>query len=290
MIKSRCFIDKNYKGIYFNGKTLRIAIDPSKPIKELKYPEFYDIKITEKCDGGCPYCYQDSTMHDKNYDDCVEKLDKFFSSLSENEKPFQIAYGGGEPAMSPHFSQIMEITRKHGIAPNYTTNGTFIRKPVKGEILYTTKKYCEGVAITCHKHLDDVWMETTEEFLNHDIFTNFHLLISDKKSIDRFTDLYHIYRDRIKYFVLLPLIAQGRCVNTSMDDNYFFKQIDLLKEIYGDINDVAYGANFYPYLLKHNRIDVDLYEPEIMSKYIDLKNMKFYKSSFNLEEVDMDKL
>lgn len=46
---------------------------------------------------------------------------------------------------------------------------------------------------------------------------------------------------------------------------------------------IAFGANFYPYLLKggHN-IKVALYEPEIMSKFLDLKDMKVYPSSFNL--------
>ena len=682
MIKSRCFPDKNYKSVYFNGKTIRIAIDSSKSIKELRYPEFYDIKITEKCDGACPYCYQNSTIEDDHYKDCVQKLDKFFSSLTNNQKPFQIACleestpvitpngmkeisklkigdkvlnengmpvkvvgittsekecielkgdrgfsvictqdhifidenakqiqakdlknvrlklnnnifeksvekidmakwtnpssripgvvggssggiitdnkvalmhtmsmanryveldeevmwlygiivaegsrkglgfhrneveyqdkaeriykkitgvdkpcrryyhnnscnfeffetkyytslfmkemqieggsskvsikylfglpknlikfalrgmfdgdgcyrqvidqrtnranfsasyktaskslanelrfllkavfnidaalhvgtnsnrsiegrnlpktvyykidiygiknvsilfddlfakkyslyslqkpnkfsypiykkgikikdifkagvrkvvdiklenisshlfiinhnvvthncGGGEPTMSPYFTQIMELTRSYGIAPNYTTNGTFVKKFIKDKILDTTEKYCEGVAVTCHEHLDHIWPDATEEFLNRGIFTNFHILISDKKSIRKFIDIYHIYRKRIKYFVLLPLIAQGRCNNAIIDDQYFFNEIDFLKEMYGDVNDIAYGANFYPYLLKHNRVDVDLYEPEIMSKYIDLKDMKFYKSSFNLEEVDMEKL
>jgi hypothetical protein len=32
-------------------------------------------------------------------------------------------------------------------------------------------------------------------------------------------------------------------------------------------------------------MDISLYEPEIMSKYIDLTTMKCYKSSFNLTEV-----
>ena len=32
MLKTRVFPEHNYKGIYFNNKTIRIALDPSKPI------------------------------------------------------------------------------------------------------------------------------------------------------------------------------------------------------------------------------------------------------------------
>jgi hypothetical protein len=56
----------------------------------------------------------------------------------------------------------------------------------------------------------------------------------------------------------------------------------LLSKLPKDKKKLAFGANFYPYLRdeKHN-IDVILYEPEIMSRYISLEeNGKMYKSSF----------
>ena len=57
MIKTRVFPEHNYKGIHVNGKTIRIALDPKKPIDELRYPEFYDVKVTPYCEGNCPYCF-----------------------------------------------------------------------------------------------------------------------------------------------------------------------------------------------------------------------------------------
>jgi len=56
-IKVRVFPEHNYKGIHLNGKTIRIAIDPKKAITELKWPEFYDVKVTPYCKGNCPYCF-----------------------------------------------------------------------------------------------------------------------------------------------------------------------------------------------------------------------------------------
>ena len=35
--------EANYSAVFFNGRTLRSPIDPSKPITELRFPEFYDL-------------------------------------------------------------------------------------------------------------------------------------------------------------------------------------------------------------------------------------------------------
>jgi MoaA/NifB/PqqE/SkfB family radical SAM enzyme len=98
-VKIRTFPESNYKAIYFNGKTIRFQIDGTKDISDLEYPEFYDVKLTNRCMGRCMWCYQDSKDEDKDYE-AVEKLNKFFDSMDENQKPFQIAYGGGELSSS----------------------------------------------------------------------------------------------------------------------------------------------------------------------------------------------
>ena len=52
-----------------------------------------------------------------------------------------------------------------------------------------------------------------------------------------------------------------------------------LKELH-DISDVAFGAKFFPYLQKSD-LKVSLYEPEIMSKFLRLDDMKLFGSSFD---------
>ena len=81
----------------------------------------------------------------------------------------------------------------------------------------------------------------------------------------------------LNIFVLLPYGNQGRAESKEIDWEYLVQQLPQQQ------NQIAFGANFYPYLLKggHN-IKVALYEPEIMSKFLDLKDMKVYPSSFNL--------
>jgi len=281
MIKIREFKESNYRGIWFNGKTIRVALDPSKPITELKYPEFYDVKLTGKCFGSCPYCYMDSKEIDDHYDNIQLKINNFFGSMTENQRPFQVALGGGEPTSHPEFIDILKTFKDLGIEPNYTTNGMWVADPDLDktiELLKSTKLYCGGVAVSCHPHLKRYWESAAKLYTAEKIKLNFHIIISDKKSIDEFVSIYNEWKDKVDYFVLLPYGSQGRAEAKEIDWEY------LVSNLPEDQTKLAFGANFYPYLLNTEHcIKVSLYEPEIMSKYLDAKDMSLYTSSFNTD-------
>jgi len=191
--------------------------------------------------------------------------------------------GGGEPTLHPQFCEILVAFDQLGITPNYTTNGMFITKrpDTIERIIAYTRMYCGGVAVSCHPHLDKYWDSVAKIFLNVDVKLNFHLIISDLKSIDYFLEIYDYFKGKVDHFVLLPYIAQGRASEIDVDVKYLF---DELKK-FGDIEDVAFGANFYNDLKKDNFCKVSLYEPEILSKYLDFKDMKLYPSSFSTEAI-----
>ncbi len=280
MIKARNFPDENYKAIYHNFKTIRLAHDSSKPINALSYPEFYDVKITNYCSGGCDYCYQDSIQED-HYPNVVEKIKDFFGPMTENQRPFQVAIGGGNPNEHPDFIEILKTFHDLGITPNYTTNGIGL---TAGK-LAVTRQYCGGVAITCHPHLNSKWELAVERCILRHIRTNFHILISSKDDVNNFVDIYDKYRDDVEYFVLLPLLPQGRAEGIDYDLNEIAKYtIQTVEDLNTD--QVAFGANFHPYLKGNKKLDLSLYEPEIFSAYLDLKldTPMIYKSSFSDEE------
>ncbi len=277
-IKIRIEEESNYRSIWCNGKTLRFAINSNEPIKELKYPEFYDIKVTGNCEGKCPYCYMDSKP-EQHYEDIIEKVRGFFKDMTTNQLPFQVALGGGEPTSHPNFVELLRVLKEEfDICPNYTTNGMFVSDPgLSHKVIFNTKQYCGGVAVSCHPHLTNYWKEAALGFSNNKIRLNFHIIISDKESIDYFKEIYNEWKDKVEYFVLLPYGNQGRAEKKEIDWEYL---VQVLPE---QQNQIAFGANFYSYLLKgeHN-IKVALYEPEIMSKFLDLKDMKIYPSSFSI--------
>jgi hypothetical protein len=157
------------------------------------------------------------------------------------------------------------------------------------ELLEATKEYCGGVAVSAHEHLDRYWTKASWVYVRQDIRTNLHIVISDKVSIDRaikiikhYSGLKERHGKGIDYYVLLPYEAMGRAEERKIEYDYLFNQLRTLE----DVSKISYGANFYEVLKGQKWLDVSLYEPEMFSKYLDMSNMKLYKSSFNLEEVN----
>lgn len=189
--------------------------------------------------------------------------------------------GGGEPTESSDFLEILKTFHDLGITPNYTTNGMFMDLDIDyiTAIIDSTKKYCGGVAVSCHPHLDEYWKMAANVFHENDIKLNFHIIISDKESSDRFRDIYDEWKDMVDYFVLLPYGSQGRAEAKEIDWEY------LLTIAPENTNKIAFGANFHPYLTNDpGTFNVSLYEPESLSKFLDLKDMKLYPSSFSLDQ------
>lgn len=276
---TRIFPEHNYKALHFNGKTVRIALDPKQPITELSYPEFFDVKVTSHCTGNCPYCYQNSLKTYPHQSGLVQKFRDFFKDFTKNQLPFQIAFGGGEPTSHPDFINLLRACHEYGIVPNYTTNGIWSLTPQADVLLQATKELCGGVAVSTHPHLEAYWRTAVNQLLDLDIHTNLHVIIGDRKSIDQFEALYKEFSGKVKYFILLPLSAQGRATYNFTDWEY------LISKIEGSPHDLGFGANFYPYLVQDpTRFTVSLYEPESMSAYLDLETGKVFKSSFSTEE------
>jgi organic radical activating enzyme len=281
-IKTRILPESNYKAIYFNDKTIRVALDPSKPITELKFPEFYDVKITSKCRGNCSYCYMDSTSSCDHYDNVPQKIKDYFGKMSENERPFQIALAGGECTEAPYFIETLKTFYDLGITPNYTTNGMFIDNDNSRDILIASYNYCGGVAISCHPHLQEYWDSAIKEYNYNGVKLNTHHIISDRHSIDDFINIYKDYYDYIDYFVLLPYSDQGRAKPKEIDWDY------LAFTCPDENHKIAFGANFHSYLVDKTRnpgiFNVSIYDPHSMSKFLDLSDMKLYPSSFETDE------
>jgi hypothetical protein len=70
-----------------DGTKLRLS---ENPIPEL--PESMDVKITNRCNAGCPFCHEKSTPDGKSFD--VNLAYKLFNELPSG---IELAIGGGNP-------------------------------------------------------------------------------------------------------------------------------------------------------------------------------------------------
>lgn len=100
MSRMRLFPESNYRAIYVNNRVYRFRVRNDEPILGIEYPEFYDVKITSKCNGDCPWCYMDSGPNATHFKDIVDKADKFFGSMEMNQRPFQVACLDGDTLVS----------------------------------------------------------------------------------------------------------------------------------------------------------------------------------------------
>lgn len=91
--------DKSKHAYDITKRTLRIGED----FKSV-FPDSIDLKITNKCSWGCPFCHESSVATGKTMD--LEKTKQILSQLPE--LPIEIAIGGGN--VLDCFPELVELT------------------------------------------------------------------------------------------------------------------------------------------------------------------------------------
>jgi MoaA/NifB/PqqE/SkfB family radical SAM enzyme len=79
-------------------------------------PESIDLKITNRCDMGCPMCHEDSW--DKGAHGDIMNL-KFVDTLLQGT---ELAIGGGNPLCHPDLEKFLEKCKERNIICNITVN------------------------------------------------------------------------------------------------------------------------------------------------------------------------
>ena len=122
------------------GTKIRMSFDDTVNMEKSTYPELVDLKITDKCNKGCSYCYQASIPggnHASYEDICaiIEALGKM--------EVFELAIGGGEPTLHPDFLDILTYAGERGIIPSFSTRNL---SWFTGESVEIFKKFCGAFA------------------------------------------------------------------------------------------------------------------------------------------------
>jgi len=119
----------NYKGVFFNGKTIRQRINPTLPILAPEFAEIEDVAINSKCFANCPYCYTSATKSGSNFENIIEKADGIWGSVDQNSRPFQIAIGGaGESTIHRIGAHLLKKLGNWGSYPTTLQTGCIYRR------------------------------------------------------------------------------------------------------------------------------------------------------------------
>ena len=222
-------------------------------------------------------CYAKGNPKGVHYTNTAQKIKDFFGPMTENQRPYQVAIGGSqEPLEHPEFADALKTFCDLGIVPNYTTNGVLFNE----QSVELTKKYCGGIAITCHPHLREHWTAAIDLALKNGLRINLHIMLSDATSIEYAKVIYNEYNGKVDYFVLLPHMNVGFASHNPKIINY-----DLIETWLDEVStfgNIAFGANFYQFLKRKKKWDISLYPPEILSKYLVCDDlMSIYNNSFD---------
>lgn len=245
-------------------------------------PEIVDISITNRCNFGCEYCYQNSRPRLKHgRTDLVSTLLLGFKTV-----PYQIALGGGEPTQHPDLPIILKEARELGTVPNFTTNGKLLSK----EVLKATNDYCGGVAMTYHTFKGFDWFRERYKALRSALTcqVNVHL-IADRHVVGALGDLIRLQdeMDKAINLVLLaydPEMGRGKPGRIMTRTMYSRDLPAALKRAMGQGMQIAYSEGLLPYFLTRPEIGIDtkfaVSAEGHFSCYFDVEG-RIHQSSFN---------
>ena len=141
--------------IYSDGTKVR-DIDDEEPGFLPEFPESIDLKITNKCGMGCPFCHENSTPDGKHGDIMHLPFIKTLHPYTE------VAIGGGDPLSHPDLVPFLSELRELQVLPNITVNAVqFMENHGLLQTLAERKLlYGIGVSYTRPEDVD------IEEFIN----------------------------------------------------------------------------------------------------------------------------
>ena len=183
--------------ISFSSKTGAIA-DANKGAT----PELVDVKITDYCPFGCPFCYQGSTTEGVHADEHrVHNLAYLLAEMKVSE----VAIGGGEPTLHPKFLDILKSFRYQNIIPNFTTKnlGWLKDEKLSSQILET----CGAFAYSVHDRkdvaqLNDLWEAKKKS--NNKLSNS---KISVQYVLESGGDLYGVLDEAKKHYIRVTLLG-----------------------------------------------------------------------------------
>lgn len=262
------------------GNKIRFSFDDNVKYDRSSLPELVDIKITDFCPYGCPFCYQGSTTEGKHAERYT--VSSYASVLSQN-KVFEVAIGGGEPTLHPEFVEILRDFRSKGIVPNFTTrNLAWLRGESRDEIL----NLCGSFAVSTEKAEDVSKLANALRYHGVDFKKATLQFIAGATDKWRFRQLVETAIKEGLTYTILGYKSTGRGNNfkpASTPDDCWNVFVDLLEKYpYMRVGiDTVFAEQIEP-RLKENQVSPTFYHTKdgVFSCYIDAVNKMIAPSSY----------
>lgn len=131
----------HYTGICTDGTRVRATKDPKDTGFRFDYAENCDVKITNHCTAGCPFCHEGSSCDGKHADLNLPIFDTW--------KPgTEIAIGGGNVLDHPDLIPFLEKLKKQNVIANITVNQRAVFEQFELLTQLIAKDLVKGVGIS----------------------------------------------------------------------------------------------------------------------------------------------
>lgn len=143
----------NHRVIICNdGTKIKETLDPNVDHFTYDFAENADIKITDYCTVGCPYCHEASSPNGKHAD--LKSMVPLFNTLHAGT---ELAIGGGNILDHPDIEWFLNFLKSKKVIANITVN----QKSLSPEAIRTIKSWIDrklvngvGISLTDSKNLD----------------------------------------------------------------------------------------------------------------------------------------
>lgn len=249
------------------------------------FPESMDIKITNRCDMGCPQCHENSTKDGLHGDIMSEGfIDKLHPYT-------ELAIGGGNPLEHPDLMPFLEKCKRLNLIPSMTVNQfhfmnnqNFLKSLVDQHLIYGL-----GISLT---HVTEEFVEAVKEFPNAVIHVingivhptqleslannGFKILILGYKEFRRGEVMYQhqsVAIEQLKQMLYdrLPEIIKGEWFEVVSFDNLAIKQLDAHRLMSNEDWEQFYMG-----------------DDGSATMYVDMVNREFAKSSTSTERYPLE--
>jgi Fe-coproporphyrin III synthase len=216
-------------------------------------PIHIDIKLTNRCNGNCYFCYSKNTKKSKK-ELTTEEWKSFIRSFGNKKKAFYIT--GGEPFLRNDIFEIIKTIKKQGSYCGVVTNGTLISKKNIKKLLDLE---IDNIVFSLHG-----LKENHNKILGiSEAFENVTKAISELSSLRK--------KNKIKK----PYIMMNYVINPNLI-NEGEKIINLCKKLGVDEIRFAHPSFLYPEELRnHNKISSMKFGFEICSNQFITNDINF---------------
>ena len=257
-----------------------------------QYPELIDLRLTNKCNHNCSFCFMDSNMEQPHADP-----DYVYCIINSLKTKTEFSIGGGNILLYPDLEDVLKAIKSKGHIVNVTINVNDCDVVLKDSKLKRIfDNYVDGIGISVFSSSDVKKIEpfykkmrsNENKRYNYDIkkYLTIHT-IPELIGVDKTLE---IIEESRKSNMWLPILYLGyktngrgaNCESKKFTDDDLEK---LFKNHYSVSIDTSFANSYIDWLDKNFAVKkcVTMNEGEY-SMYIDGVNELMYKSSYHLDK------